>query len=488
MKVLILTEGGKNIGFGHLTRCLSVCQAFEKRGILPEFVVNGDKTVEEFLKNKKCKNFNWLKEKDRLLASIEGVDTVIIDSYLASFEFYKKVSELVKIPVYIDDNKRLDYPKGVVVNGAIYAEEINYHQKRDITYLLGPKYLPLRKEFWNVTEKEIRDEIESILITFGGNDAKNMTLKVIAMLIECFPKIVKNVVIGKGFKNVKEIEKYKNGKTNLIYYPNAEEIKNVMFESDVAISSGGVTLYELARVGVPTISIAVADNQLNNVKRLAEKGFIEYAGWMEDKNLLDHLLEKLELLKNKDLRKEKAKIGKTMVDGSGAVKIASFCIKKYLERGLVLREADVRDTYSIYSLSNEPDVRQSSFNTEKIELESHKKWFIDRLKDKNCLFLVGEINNNFLGQIRFNLNRDEAVISISVRNKYRGLGRGSIFIRKSLDYLKLKNPNIKKVKAYIKEKNFSSMKFFERSNFHFENKTIVNGHNALEYSHEFGRK
>lgn len=31
MKVFILTEGGKDIGFGHITRCLSLYHAFEER-------------------------------------------------------------------------------------------------------------------------------------------------------------------------------------------------------------------------------------------------------------------------------------------------------------------------------------------------------------------------------------------------------------------------------------------------------------------------
>jgi len=31
MKVFIITEGSKNTGFGHITRCLSLYQAFEEK-------------------------------------------------------------------------------------------------------------------------------------------------------------------------------------------------------------------------------------------------------------------------------------------------------------------------------------------------------------------------------------------------------------------------------------------------------------------------
>ena len=39
MKVFIITEGGKNIGFGHITRCLSLYQALKEKVEL-EFIVD----------------------------------------------------------------------------------------------------------------------------------------------------------------------------------------------------------------------------------------------------------------------------------------------------------------------------------------------------------------------------------------------------------------------------------------------------------------
>ena len=39
MKVFIITEGGRNISFGHITRCLSLYQAFKEK-IRLEFIVD----------------------------------------------------------------------------------------------------------------------------------------------------------------------------------------------------------------------------------------------------------------------------------------------------------------------------------------------------------------------------------------------------------------------------------------------------------------
>jgi UDP-2,4-diacetamido-2,4,6-trideoxy-beta-L-altropyranose hydrolase len=324
MKVTIVTEGSKFIGFGHITRCTSLYQAFEEKDILPVFIINGDGTVKDLLYDKHYEIFNWLDNKNKLFDSIRDADIVIIDSYIAEYKIYENASQLTKILACIDDNRRIEYPGGFIINGTIYAEDLNYPKRKDVTYLLGSKYIPLRKEFWDVPEKEIKENIQTVMVTFGGDDARNMTPGILKLLEENFPKLIKKVIIGKGFKNIERIESLKNGKTELIYYPNAEDMKRVMLESDIAISASGQTLYELARVGVPTIAIAVAENQMNNAKGWQKAGFIEYAGWWEDKNTLNAIASKIKLLRAFDLRKEKSTMGRCYVDGLGASRVVEL--------------------------------------------------------------------------------------------------------------------------------------------------------------------
>ena len=286
MKVFILTEGGVNIGFGHITRCVALYQAFEEKGMLPEFIVNGDDSVKDLLTDAKYYRFNWVKEKNKALKIIANADITIIDSYLADISFYEEVSCLTKTPVYIDDIKRLDYPKGVVINGGIFANELGYNKRNGTLHLLGTRHSLLRKSFWDIKKKKINKEIKSALITFGGCDNNNVTPKILKFLNEECPHLIKNVVIGMGFRNIKKIQKLENKNVNLIYHPDAEEMKGLMLGSDIAISAGGYTLYELARTGVPTIGVCMCENQVKNLNRWYEKGFIEYAGWHEDKDLL----------------------------------------------------------------------------------------------------------------------------------------------------------------------------------------------------------
>ena len=221
MRVILITEGSKDIGFGHITRCTSLYQAFEEIGVLPDFIVNGDDTVADLLMNKNHKVINWLEERETLFNNLKDADIVIIDSYLANYEIYERISKLVKTPVYIDDNKRIDYPRGIVVNGTIYAEEFNYPNKENVIYLLGSRYILLRKEFWTASKKDIKDNIESIMITFGGDDYRNMTPKILKILTKAYPGVNKKVIIGKSFKNVEKIERLKDEKTECAYCPSA---------------------------------------------------------------------------------------------------------------------------------------------------------------------------------------------------------------------------------------------------------------------------
>lgn len=328
LKVYIIAEGSAEIGFGHLSRCTSLYQGFLEKGISPIFIINGDDTIKQLISNKKSILFDWVKESDKLFDEINGADIAIIDSYLANRSLYEKISQIVKIPIFIDDNLRLDYPLGIIINGSVFAKKLNYPDKQGMTYLLGSEYLMLKKEFWNVPAKNINKDLKKIMITFGGEDIRNLTPGILEKLINSFPNINKRVIIGRGFQNLKEIEKLIDKNCELIFYPATDEMINIMMESDIAISAGGQTLYELASIGVPAISVAVVENQQINAKTCAELGFNYYAGWWEDKKIYEKISNYVLKLKNMEIRKEMIELGQKFIKPDGTREIIDFLIKK----------------------------------------------------------------------------------------------------------------------------------------------------------------
>ena len=307
MKILILTEGGGKIGLGHITRCIALYEAFKEKSINPELIINGDRSILDLLRHKKFDRFNWIKNKERLSKILTNSDFIIIDSYLAEKSLYDKISEITNGRVLmIDDYNRIDYPKGIITNPSIYGEKLNYIKSNDKVYLLGKKYIILRKEFWNVPEKKINKKVRNILIAFGGMNLYVLAKKIVNFLRDEF-----------DFNYyVVEIRKSKF---------TAKEMLNLMLKSDVCISGGGQTTYELARVGVPTIGVCFAENQLGNLNGLEKVGFLKFAGWFNDGALLQKIEDNINEL-NYETRLKMSKIGKKYVDGQGVMRILSKVI------------------------------------------------------------------------------------------------------------------------------------------------------------------
>jgi spore coat polysaccharide biosynthesis predicted glycosyltransferase SpsG len=308
MDILIAVSGGTSIGFGHITRCLSVYQAFsenrsafggEEQRTIPFLAVQGDDTVKDIVVSTNYQLINWIHNPELLFELRKQYDVVIIDSYEPSVEVYTYIVQKARIGIYFDDYNRIEYPPGIVINGNVSSEEYTYPSKDGVTYLLGPKYIPLRKEFWDIPEKEINPEMKKILILFGGTKQSEFLHKIHKFLIEKYRFSVNSIdTSGKRY--------------------NATEILHCMQEADICISGGGQTLYELARIGVPTIGICLSENQRTNLEHLHQLGCIDYIGWYNDENLFHKLEISLKQLQSYTVRQKYSETGKALVDGNGA--------------------------------------------------------------------------------------------------------------------------------------------------------------------------
>lgn len=327
MKILILTECGGNIGYGHISRCTSVYQAFEEKGLSPELIVRGEKQLEGLLAGKRYQLFDWINDRTLLSRVLTDCSIAFVDSYLASHDLYVYISRHAEKAVYFDDDLRIDYPTGIVINGAISAEELNYPAKEGVMYLLGTSYFPLREEFCNVPAKEIRREVETLMVTCGGSDMLDLTPVIQTLLNETYPDLRKKIVVTSLFSNISEIKKLQDKNTELLCNFNAIDFRAVMQDSDMAISTGGQTLYELAAVGTPTIAVCVAQNQRQNVVGWDKSGTMEYAGVYDSKDFLSKLPTALDKMMSYEKRLGLSRESRRLVDGNGGRRICDFLLK-----------------------------------------------------------------------------------------------------------------------------------------------------------------
>ena len=437
MKVYILTEGGKDKGFGHITRCIATAEGFNE--FFPDvdvhFIINSDNSVEKLLSEfKSVEYFDWIDSKEKILELFTKDVVVIIDSYYAPYELLQEISEKAILCIYIDDYNRLDYPAGIIVNGTIGAENIPYNKKEDQIYLLGIDYAYLRKEFWNVPDRKINKEAKKVLITFGGNDIRNMIPKILNHLKKY--DFEKHVFVTDSMENIEDIKKQSDKNTKLILNPNAKKIKNTMIEVDFAISAAGQTIFEATKCKLPCITVQIVYNQQNNVMFWSKKNVIYHAGFFSQGKLYGNLDIMIEKIKNYNERIEYIKRA-NVISSNGIFNILKRIASEIIKKTMTIRIADERDIENIFNLSNETLVRKNSFSSKKIEFSDHLKWFSNLMNSKKQIIYIFEYDNCFLAQVKFLLKQEEkSVIGISITEKFRGKGIASEIIKKSLLVLK----------------------------------------------------
>ncbi len=482
MKISIITEGFSETGYGHITRCLSLHQAFEERFIHPTLYINGDDNVESLIQGSNHKVFNWATHPTKLMGEIKNSDVIIIDSYLAGKDFYDNISKHGKVSLFIDDNLRLDYPDGIILNGTINAETFSYKKKPGRDFLLDAKYIPLRKEFWKTENRKFNRDLSSVLVTFGATDIKNLTLPILKSLQESFPTIKKNVVIGSGFINKKEVETLSDNSTELFYSPPASLMYDLMMTSDIAISASGQTIYELASTGTPSIAIAVAENQKNNIHEWKRKGFLLNTIFHHDANFIRKIIEQIQVLQSITVRKKLSGIGMKNVDGKGSIRVSNYLIDWICsQNGFYLRNAVESDSQKVFDLSNDLVVRSQSINPTIIKSDDHKKWFAEKIRTEDYIFLLAfDKNDNLVGQIRFEIKDANTVVSISLTKEFRGKGLSKKILEESCSKI-FTEKNISTTTAYILPDNIASINGFKSAGFIQKDESIINDKRFLKF-------
>ncbi|MGB2652106.1 MAG: glycosyltransferase, partial [Candidatus Omnitrophota bacterium] len=347
--ICILTEGGGDRGFGHITRCLSLYQACKRKSVRAELIVNGDDSVLDLLKGAQYVMLDWLSETKKLKGMISSANIVIVDSYLAGKGLYDSLSEATRGQlVMMDDYRRVNYPEGIIVNPSICGEKFDYGKRRS---LLGEEYIVLREEFCEVPEKKINEKVGHILITCGGSNYSDFIQQVQQNLEEKFGvdcNVISPVTGG----------------------VHASEMIDLMLKADICVSGGGQTLYELARVGVPTVAICLADNQKGNIEGLRDEGVIEYAGSIDDEDLMRGIECAIERLLPQKEREKRSRAGRSHVDGWGAERIIEN-ILSLGERTINIRCADSNDCHDLWEWRNHPGTREWCFDRQEIKYEDH---------------------------------------------------------------------------------------------------------------------
>jgi len=352
----IRADGGPSIGLGHIMRCLSLAKELRKNGYQVYFLSKIREGIEKIQKenfevikigsNEEIKNrngfcygdLNSLEEESAEIIDVIrkiGLDLLIIDSYNVSEQYFLSLKPHLKKLIYLDDLNKFVYPVDILINGNLTACYLSYRKySPEEILLLGPKYNLIREEFRGLPKRTVKPEVKEIMLTTGGSDPYNMSVKILDMLLqeEATKDLIVNVVVGSSFTNQEELINKLKRHSNIILHFNPEKMSTLMLRSDIAISAGGSTLYELCACGTPTLAFISADNQEFIVNKMDELGYIRSIGWhhsLDRHKLIKYLLE----LKNDfQLRNSYKNKQQQLVDARGSTRIVQV-INKVMGQG-----------------------------------------------------------------------------------------------------------------------------------------------------------
>ena len=264
-KILFVLAGNNNIGLGHIYRALTLANEIYEHELFFLALKNsevGFKKIQE-------SNYRaYLAKTDNIVEEIKQInpDLVINDFLNTSFEYTLALKQLgVKIVNFEDMGEGVKNADFVI--NALYPEK--YIAKNIMS---GHNFFCARDEFLYSEIKQMTKEVRNVLISFGGSDENNLTLKVLRSVYNyCNDHNIKiTVVAGLGYLNFDSIESF----VNIEIIKNTRKISDYMLNSDIIFTSAGRTVYEIACLGIPTIVIAQNDRELTHYFAHPENGFI----------------------------------------------------------------------------------------------------------------------------------------------------------------------------------------------------------------------
>lgn len=414
-----------------------------------------------------------------LLSNTYKYDWVAIDGYHFDAAYQRAVRKAGRKTLVLDDFcNRNEYEADLLLNQNPDAQGSQYNANEDISFLLGSKYALIRKDFLRHGKPKPTEanRVNNVLVTMGDDDPANMTPKILDAIAEFVPPTTHiKVISGAANPNFDELKSKVANQPYLCDLLSAvNNIAELMTWADIAVTAAGSTCWELCYFGTPFIAIQTADNQQGIIKELKKQ---EIALCLDSKASLRDIAHEFERLftKHEDRRLRSAK-GISLVDGKGAIRVA----KSMYTSALTLRPAHETDCEMLLEWRNDPRVRANSFKSDLIELPGHQKWFYEKLKNDNCLFYIAEDGSGMpVGQIRFDRDDSNAIISISVAPGMDGRGIGTAMTKLACCDLWKTWPNITVV-ALVKMDNPASASMFINAGFSQE--TTNNDHLRFVWS------
>lgn len=313
MNIAIRVDSSIKIGTGHVMRCLTLAKQLTKKHHSVEFICRkAIGSVEGLIEEKgfivnllpeitkdlwEWTSDNWKEDffQSSIYLDLRNIDLIIVDHYSIDYKWERAIRGIIPKLMVIDDLANRKHECDILLDHNFYKDMNTRYQNlvgEKTRLLLGPNFALLREEFFM---KYSQTNHKQILISFGGSDPTNETLKILN-IVKILPENYRfKIILGTSNPNKQEIveivEKHSNFRLLINIDNMAEEINNSLF----VIGAGGISALERVILNKPSLVISVADNQVEIIKNFAEKGVIKYIGDSSE-NYDENLLYSIQIL------------------------------------------------------------------------------------------------------------------------------------------------------------------------------------------------
>ena len=350
-RVLFRVDASQVLASGHTMRCLTLAQALAANGVVCRFACRAlEGNMVEHIRSAgfdvatlPCPPAGSPQGVDPRLGVSEADDArdtvvalagwrpnwIIVDHYALAqvweTEMHAQCDQLMAIDDYTDRPHACD----VLLNQNLGVSADDYALgllPEGCKVVAGTDYALLRPEFARARPQALKRRQEHttsghILVTMGGVDPNNMTGQVLAILASCqLPESwhVTAVMGGQAphLAMVRAQAATQPFKVRLIV--NTTEMERLMTEADFAIGAAGSTSWERCALGLPSIVLVLADNQIPLARALVDAGAALGAEPSDPATLRAAITR---LVGDRSLRIAMAAIAATLVDGHGTGRV-----------------------------------------------------------------------------------------------------------------------------------------------------------------------
>lgn len=484
MRVLIRADASPTIGSGHIARCLTLARVLRQHGAQVAFAC---RTLPGHrLQSLDADGFQTFALPDRYagedpgqaiesllpwqadIAALESVlgaepafDWIIVDHYGLDYRWQTAARQWAPRIAAIDDLATRRYAVDLLLNQNLsgtpeaYASLLQGHCRS----LLGPRYALLRDEFRGPAIS-VKPLVRRVLVNFGGFDAAAQTHKTMLAMVD-LNELDVDFVAGADNPAWAQMQVLAASRPNWRLHSYVSDFARLMTQADLCIGAGGGTSWERAALGLPTICIAVSNNQQANAQVMASAGAHIYLGTGGQVDTVQLGQAIAFVVANQGVRQSLAERSLALVDGRGAERVAVAMSGAVLP----LRMATMDDAHLLFEGRNAESVRRWALQSQAISWQSHQAWLAARLFDDRCLLLIAEAADGPIGMVRYDRDGEQATVSIYLFEGCSGLGWGRVLLARGEAFVTRHWPGLLRFNAQVLAANQASLKLFHRAGY-----------------------